>query len=74
MSQTITATYADGVFKPDLPPHLPPNARVRLLVESLTTPEEQADAAWRDLESIWTEVVVDSGEAPPRREQLYDRR
>ena len=33
MSEVIDATFEDGVFKPDTPIHLPPKARVRLVVE-----------------------------------------
>jgi predicted DNA-binding antitoxin AbrB/MazE fold protein len=74
MSQTINATFADGVLKPDLPLHLPPNARVRLVIEPLTTVEEESTSAWRDLEGLWNDFELDSGGPPPSREQLHDRR
>src|SRR5262245_7940953 len=34
--RTVSATYENGVLKPDAPLDLPPDARVRLTVEALT--------------------------------------
>jgi predicted DNA-binding antitoxin AbrB/MazE fold protein len=40
MSQVITATYTDGILKPDRPLNLSPGTRVRLTLESLAPSPE----------------------------------
>ena len=72
MSQTIHATFEDGVFKPDIPLQLPSNTRVRLVIEPLAVGEPESVAAWRDLEQLWDEVEIDSGGPPPARETLHE--
>jgi predicted DNA-binding antitoxin AbrB/MazE fold protein len=82
MSQTITATFVDGVLKPDEPLDLPAGARVRLIVEPVVTPSpEEADKVWAELENlgdefdrISDEISVDSGGKLPTRDELHDRR
>jgi predicted DNA-binding antitoxin AbrB/MazE fold protein len=73
MCQIVHARFEDGVFKPDSPPQLPPNTRVLLRVEPVTTPGPEPDDAWTELEELWDEVEIDSGGPPPTRDQLYDR-
>ena len=74
MSQVIVARFEGGVFKPDTPLYLPPNTRVRLVIEPLTSATSFADDAWLEIEQLWTDVDVDSGgPPPPRRDELYDR-
>lgn len=86
MSQIITATFEEGVLRPDQPLDLPPHARVRLVVETLeetsgTSAQKLNDewhrpgrkAAWEELERVLDELTIDSGEARPTRDQLYDR-
>lgn len=95
MSQVVTATFEDGVFKPDRPLDLSPNARVRLIVEDLPSLRptvadierinreelervrdmtvEEREAAWKELERLWEECPIDSGEPRPTRDQLHDR-
>jgi len=57
MSQVITATFEDGVFKPDQPPDLPAQARVQLVVvPEGETPEETArQTARRETEWLWND-------------------
>ena len=77
MNQIIHATFEDGVLKPDIPLEFPPMTRVRLIVEPLTKSEPAApperSSAWSELDRLWEEVDVDSGGAPPSRDQLHDR-
>jgi predicted DNA-binding antitoxin AbrB/MazE fold protein len=74
MSQLITATFEDGVLKPDEELALPPGARVRLLVESLDASPDAKDLAWQELEQLWDEASVDSGGIRFTRDQLHERR
>jgi predicted DNA-binding antitoxin AbrB/MazE fold protein len=57
MSQIITATFEDGIFKPDAPPALDPKARVRLIVEPLEAPREatEAEECRQEIERQWTD-------------------
>jgi len=72
MAQVVTATFEDGMFKPDRPLDLPAQAKVRLVVEVM---EEAAarDAAWEEFEKVMDEMTIDSGGPIPTREELYDR-
>jgi predicted DNA-binding antitoxin AbrB/MazE fold protein len=74
MSQEITATFEDGVFKPEESLPLPSGTRVRLTVEFLGTSPEAEDATWQELEKLWEEVSVDSGGLRFSRDQLHERR
>ena len=88
MSQVINATVEGGLLRPDRPLDLPPNTRVRLVIEPLGEDSEVADgsataiesrppedqAAWDDLERLWGESDVDSGAPRPTRDDLHDRR
>lgn len=74
MGRVITATVEDGLLKPDVPLDLAPRTRVRLTVDLLDESPTTAESAWDELERLWEEVEVDSGAAPPTREQLHDRR
>ena len=56
MSQLITATFEDGVLKPDEQLALPPGSRVRLFVEALDTSPDAKDLAWQELEQLWDEA------------------
>jgi len=72
MTQFVTATFEDGMFKPDASLNLPAHTRVRLTVEPIL---EQADRiqAWKEFEEL---LEVDSVEAPGRkftRDELHDR-
>lgn len=73
MSQVVTATFEDGVLKPDAPLGLAPRTRVRLVLDLIAGPENGRDGSWDELERVWAESPVDSGAARPPRDQLHDR-
>ena len=62
MIQVITATFEDGVLKPNEPLKLPPHSRVRLAVEPLEEDTEQArqQSAWETVEQLWQRSAIDS--------------
>jgi predicted DNA-binding antitoxin AbrB/MazE fold protein len=74
MSQVITATYADGMLKPDVQPNLAPGMRVRLIVEPLEYAPEAIQQAWEELERLCAEFPLDSGGMRLTRDQLHERR
>jgi predicted DNA-binding antitoxin AbrB/MazE fold protein len=69
MSQIIHARFEDGVFKPEDPLDLPPNARVRLVVP-MSDLGLESFAAWREIERLWGDVDIDSGGPPPKPRQV----
>ena len=69
MSQIITATFQDGVLKPEGKLDLAAGARVRLTVEPLS-----ADEAWDELEKLMDKMSVDLGGVRMTRDQLHERR
>ena len=73
MNQFIHARFEDGVFKPEDPINLPPNARVRLFVMPTTNLESESSRGWREIEQLWADIDIDSGNPPPSRDQLHDR-
>jgi predicted DNA-binding antitoxin AbrB/MazE fold protein len=75
MIQIITATFEDGVLKPNEPLHLLPKSRVRLAVEPLGDMPEQSrsQAAWEAVERLWRNSAVDSQGQRLTREQLHER-
>jgi predicted DNA-binding antitoxin AbrB/MazE fold protein len=74
MNQVITATFEDGVLKPEGRLTLPSGTRVRLTVELLSGTPELENAAWQELEQLWEEANVDSGGVHFTRDQLHERR
>jgi predicted DNA-binding antitoxin AbrB/MazE fold protein len=76
MSQSITATFEDGVFKPDQQPALSESTRVRLLVEPMSedADESRRRQAWTDLEQLWQKSTFDSHRDRLSRDQLHERR
>jgi predicted DNA-binding antitoxin AbrB/MazE fold protein len=73
MSQIITATFQDGVLKPDQPLDLPPGSRVRLTVEPVVS-EEEKDKAWEEWDKLCEEIHLDAGATQLTRDQLHERR
>ncbi len=73
MNQIIHARFEDGVLKPEDPLDLPPNARVRLVVVSMSEPGSESAAGWREIEQVWCDVDIDSCGPPPTRDELHDR-
>ena len=76
MIHILAATFQDGVFKPDEPPGLGENTRVRLLVEALEegTEETRRQQAWASLEQIWRQSAFNSQGDRLSRDQLHERR
>jgi predicted DNA-binding antitoxin AbrB/MazE fold protein len=71
MSQTITATFENGIFKPDEELALEPGARVQLIVSPCEN--DLADDPLSELDRLCDEVPIDSGGVLLTREQLHDR-
>jgi predicted DNA-binding antitoxin AbrB/MazE fold protein len=74
MSQTILATFEDGVLRPEQRLDLPPHARVRLTVTLVAEETQAIDDSWKELEELWKEASVDSGSERLTRDQLHERR
>jgi len=74
MSQTVLATFDNGVFVPDAPLPLPVHARVRLTIEQVAAKADGDDAAEDELEQLWKEATVNSGGVRPTRDELHERR
>ena len=73
MGQIVTATFEDGILKPDAPLDLPPHARVRLVVETLDELTEDSRKVWTELERLWDEASIDSQGERMTRDQLHER-
>ena len=75
MAQIVSATFKDGVFKPDQRPALSESTRVRLVVETIDGDESpRHDSAWALLERLWSTSRLDSGGDRLTRQQLHERR
>lgn len=74
MIQIVTATFKDGIFKPDRRPVLPESARVRLVVEPIEGDEpERRNGSWAMLQSLWNTCSLESGGDRLTRQQLHER-
>jgi predicted DNA-binding antitoxin AbrB/MazE fold protein len=74
MSQTILATFEDGVLRPEQHLDLPPHARVRLTIDVVAEETPAIGDTWNELEELWKEVSVDSGGKLLTSDQLHERR
>ncbi len=75
MVKIISATFKDGVFKPDQPPAITDSTRVRLVVEPLDAKQStQSDQSWTMLEQLWGNSTFDSQNDKLNRDQLHERR
>jgi predicted DNA-binding antitoxin AbrB/MazE fold protein len=75
MIEVITATFEDGVLKPNGPLNLPAHCRVRLVVQPLEEgAEEQRRQAWEALERLWQQSTLDSQGTRLSRDELHERR
>jgi predicted DNA-binding antitoxin AbrB/MazE fold protein len=74
MSLVITATFENGVLKPDGHLDLPESARVRLIIDPMVRAQEDDQQAWDELERLWEGGGVDSGGVHLTRDQLHERR
>ena len=52
MSQTLDAVFDGSVFRPDQPIELEPNTRVRITIETTSTPEETSESFLRVARSL----------------------
>jgi hypothetical protein len=74
MIQTTSATYEDGVFRPDDLLPLAPKSRVRLVIEPLPCAAQSKSEKWAEIEDLWRRTSIDSGGEKLTREQLHERR
>jgi predicted DNA-binding antitoxin AbrB/MazE fold protein len=74
MTQVISATFENGVFKPDQQPNLAEQTKVRLLVETVESGAELSKKAWADLQQIWRTSKFNSHGDRLTRDQLHERR
>ena len=74
MAQVVSATFKDGVFKPDQRPALADSARVRLVVEPIDADESALrEESWATLQRLWQTSTFNSGGDRLSREQLHER-
>ena len=71
MSQVITATFMDGILRPDANLDLAAGTRVQLIVTPCAESEEEDPLS--ELDRLCEEEPIDSGGLRLTREQLYDR-
>ncbi len=71
MSQVLSATFEDGVLKPEGKLNLPPGTKVRLTLDVWTATPAQEDCD--ELDRLCNEIPIDSGERLSR-DQLHERR
>ncbi|MBY0527472.1 MAG: DUF104 domain-containing protein [Gemmataceae bacterium] len=76
MGEAMSATYVDGVFKPDKPLNLPAGTRVRLVmfdVAPALSPEER-QRALEDFNRVCDTLSIDLRGERLTRDQLNERR
>ncbi len=73
MAYEISATFEDGVFKPDEPLDLAPHTRAKIVLEVPHEPSQVVKQAILDIEQLWNEYPVKLGKPRPTRDDLYDR-
>jgi len=75
MVQVITATFEDGVLKPNEPLHLHPHCQVRVAVELLDADEQlRRQQAWETVGQLWRQSTINSQGERLTRQQLHERR
>lgn len=75
MTTTVTATFENGVLRPDQALQLGEHERVKLTIEPLAdewTPEK-GRAAWEALQKLMREQPLHLGGEKFSRDELYDR-
>jgi len=71
MTQTITATYEDGVLKPTQPVNLPDQALVRITIEPVGSASEKTEKL-ATLQALWQ---ISKGHSKHlTRDELHERR
>ncbi len=74
MTTTVTATFENGVLRPDEALQLEERARVKLTIEPLNGwTEEKAQAAWEEFKKRIAEKPLHLGGEKFSRDELYDR-
>ena len=74
MSQIITATYVDGMLKPEEEIGLASGTKVRLTLELPADLREQRQAACVELDRLCDEFPIESQGRRLTRDQLHERR
>jgi predicted DNA-binding antitoxin AbrB/MazE fold protein len=74
MSQIITATYVNGMLKPEEDIGLASGTKVRLIVDLPDDPRAQRQAACAELDRLCDAFLIDSAGRHLTREQLHERR
>ena len=74
MSQVITATFVDGVLKPEEELALATGTRVRLILDVWTEILAQGPIVCAELDRLCDEIPIDSGGRRLTRDQLHERR
>jgi hypothetical protein len=71
----VTATFINGMLKPDLPLPLTDQSRVRLTIEPIAdwSPEE-AQAAWQSILARSQQHPIHGGGVRYTRDELHERR
>ena len=73
MSQIITATFEDGVFRPEGALALAPGTKVRLVVDVCDT-EKGAEDPSTELDRLCKEFPIETDGRRLTRDQLHERR
>jgi len=71
----VTATYVNGVFRPDQAVNLPENARVQLTIqpEWKETSIEELEELWREFDELAEEFPIRTSGPMPTRDELHER-
>jgi len=73
MVQIVSATFKNGVFKPDERPALSDSARVRLVIETIDDEASRHNESWAHLQRLWNTSGFNSCGDLLKREQLHER-
>jgi len=74
MSQVITATFVDGVLKPERELGLASGTKVRLILELWDDVSARQHDACDELDRLCDEFPVESGGRHLTRDELHERR
>ncbi|HEX5446065.1 MAG TPA: antitoxin AF2212-like protein [Pirellulales bacterium] len=75
MSTQVTATFVNGMLKPDQPLLLADQTRVKLTIEPIEEwSQEGATAAWQSLKARLRERPIHGGGRHFARDELHERR
>jgi len=74
MAQFITATFVDGMLKPDEELGLTTGTKVRLILDLPDDVREQRQAACAELDRLCDDFPIESRGQRLTRDQLHERR